>query len=109
MAKHNHMLPPADLIGCSARLLNPGGRLAIILPYESIKIIRELASKARLYLLRETEVKPNSIKKPHRFLLEFGSTAGLPVEKDVILIHNEDGYGFTDQYKSLTQMFYLNF
>lgn len=109
MAKHNHMLPPADLIDCSVRLLNPGGRLAIILPCDSVTVIKQLAAKAQLHLLRETEVKPNSIKKPHRLLMEFGKTAHQPVEKDSVLIHNDDGYGFTNQYKSLTQMFYLNF
>lgn len=109
MAKHNHMLPPADLIDCSARLLNDDGRLAVILPYDSKKLITELAAKKQLCILRETEVKPNSLKKPHRFLVEFGKTAIKMIEKDVIHIHNEDGYGFTNQYKKLTQMFYLNF
>ncbi len=109
MAKHNHMLPPADLTGCAARLLNSDGRLAVILPGDSKNLIKELAAKEHLHLLRETEVKPNSLKKAHRFLMEFGKTAGKTVEKDVIHIHNDDGYGFTNQYKTITRMFYLNF
>lgn len=109
MAKHNHLLPPGDLIECSAKLLNKHGRLAIILPYDAVKTVKELAVKENLYPLRETEVKPNPHKKTHRFLLEFGRSISQPVETDVIHIHNADGNSFTEQYKSLTRQFYLNF
>ncbi len=109
MAKHNHLLPPADLTGSSARLLNPEGKLAIILPSDGVKIIKELAAKEQLHLIREAEVRPNNLKKPHRFLMEFGKSPVRAVESEVILIHNDDGYDFTNRYKELTRMFYLNF
>ena len=109
MAKHNHLLPLSDLIGCSARLLNPMGKLAFILPPESINTLKNLAKNENLYLIRETEVKPNNLKKPHRYLIEFCKTNSRNVEKDIIRIHNDDGLDYTCQYKELTRPFYLNF
>ncbi len=109
MAKHNHMLPPADLIKGAAQLLKADGKIAVILPADTKGIIEELAAKEQLCLLRKTKVMPNNLKKPHRYLMEFGKTSENIVETDVILIHNDDGLDYTPQYKALTGEFYLNF
>lgn len=109
IAKHNHMLPPADLIKGAAQLLKADGKIAVILPADSLRLIEDLAAKEQLYLIRKTEVRPNNLKKPHRYLMEFGNTGGNIVETDVIRIHNDDGLDFTPQYKELTGAFYLNF
>ncbi len=109
IAKHNHLLPPAELIGGSARLLTPNGKIAIILPADSVKTIKNLAEKENLQILRETEVRPNNLKKPHRYLLELGKADKVIIKKSTLLIHNEDSNSFTDNYKILTREFYLNF
>jgi tRNA1(Val) A37 N6-methylase TrmN6 len=67
-----------------------------------------MAEKEKLFLLRETEVRPNNLKYPHRYLMEFGYNKA-ETEKNFLNIHNDDGVGFTDQYKELTRDFYLNF
>lgn len=103
------MLPYLDLICCSARLLNKEGRIALIIPADSAALVIQLAQEVNLYLLRETTVKPNNIKKTHRYLLEFGKIKPQSIEKDVILIHTDDGRDYTKQYKQLTQQFYLHF
>jgi tRNA1Val (adenine37-N6)-methyltransferase len=109
MAKHNHLLPPSDLISCSSRLLAPEGKFATIIPADSILPVKVLAEKEQLYLLRETAVRPNNLKKPHRYLLEFGKDKIQSLETNFLCIHNDNGNDFTDQYKALTCGFYLNF
>src|SRR5690606_5657338 len=109
MAKHNHLLPYPDLMACSARLLTRNGRIALIVPADSAAAVVQLALNMNLCLLRETEVKPNNIKKTHRFLLEFGKSKPQSIEREVLIIHNDDGKDYTDQYKELTRPFYLCF
>jgi|SRR5690554_5462595 len=109
IAKHNHLLPYTSLISCSARMLSPQGRIALIVPVDETSTIRKLAECHKLFLLRETLVRPNNLKKPHRTLLEFGNVATKPVDKDVLNIHNDDGMDFTETYKQLTRSFYLYF
>jgi tRNA1Val (adenine37-N6)-methyltransferase len=109
IARHNHMLPPADFITCSLELLAPLGNLAVILPIESAGILIRLAEKHKLHLLRETEVRPKAMKKPHRYLLEFSKTKRIQEKKETVIIHNDDGIDFNETYKNLTKDFYLNF
>lgn len=108
MAKHNHLLPPDELARGSARLLAPGGRLAIILPLISAREFIKIAAKEGLFLLRLTEVYPNSTKNSHRYLMEFGQNKNA-VEKDFLHIHTADGTSFTEEYKVLTRDFFLDF
>lgn len=108
MAKHNHLLPWADLAHGITRLLVPDGKLAIILPVTAVSEFVKMAEKEKLFLLRETEVRPNNLKYPHRYLMEFGYNKA-ETEKNFLNIHNDNGVGFTDQYKELTRDFYLNF
>ena len=109
MAKHNYMLPTADLVKGAAQLLKTDGKLAVIIPAGSARTFEELAVKEQLHIVRKTEVRPNSWKEPHRHLLEFGRMGGTTPETDTISIHNDDGCDFTPQYKTLTREFYLNF
>jgi tRNA1Val (adenine37-N6)-methyltransferase len=108
IAKHNHLLSLAELASCSEKLLNPGGRLAVILPVVTTGNFINEALKQELYLLRETEVSPNNLKKPHRYLLEFGKNNCIP-KKDGLRIHNDDGKDYSEEYKMLTGDFYLKF
>lgn len=108
MAKHNHLLPPGELIGGSFRLLSPEGRLAVILPALSAGEFTKTAENAGLYLIRQTQVRPCNFKSPHRLLMEFGKNkTGKPA--DSLNIHTDDGSDYTEDYKHLTRDFYLNF
>ena len=108
MAKHNYLLPYGDLVGCSARLLASGGRLAVILPALSANEFAKTAETAGLFLIRQTQVRPDSFKRPHRFLMEFAKNTGKRTV-DSMNIHTDDGSDFTNEYKNLTRDFYLNF
>ncbi len=108
IAKHNHLLPLSDLAKGAGKLLVQKGKLAVILPVDSAREFTKTASDEGFFLIRETEVRPNKRKKPHRFLLEFSKTKVL-LKKDFVNIHTDDGSDFTEQYKTLTRDFYLNF
>ncbi len=108
VAKHNDLLSLNDLAGMSASLLGPDGTLAVILPVKEAGQFIEIATLKNLYLCRATEVKPKNFKKPIRLLMEFSRNKKEP-ERSYLTIHNDDGSGFTEQYKSLTKEFYLNF
>jgi len=108
IAKHNDLLSLNDLANISAKLLEPAGRLAIILPVIEAGQFVEIAALKNLYLYRVTEVKPKNTKKPIRLLMEFSRNKKEP-QRSYLTIHNEDGSGFTEQYKNLTKDLYINF
>jgi tRNA1Val (adenine37-N6)-methyltransferase len=108
MAKHNHLLPFAVLANGAEKLLEQNGNLAVILPVESVHDFTQIALNERFFMIRQTEVRSNRLKKVHRYLLEFSKTEK-PLKKDFIYIHTDDNSDFTEQYKILTRDFYLNF
>ena len=108
IAKHNDLLSLNDLADMSVKLLEPAGRLAVILPVKEAGQFVEIVGLKNLYLYRATEVKPKNVKKPIRLLMEFSRNKKEP-ERSYLTIHNDDGSGFTKQYKNLTKDFYINF
>lgn len=108
MAKHNHLLPLPELVEKSFKLMSPNGKFAVILPVSEAEKIIRVTEIEGLFLYRITEVRPNNLKPPHRYLLEFGKNPG-PAEKEILPIHTSEGNDFTEKYKELTRDFYLNF
>ena len=108
IAKHNHLLPVADMIFGSVQLLKPNGRLAIILPVFSAPEFVKTAKINGLFLTRSTEVLPHKLKKPHRMLMEFSRNKTETI-KEFLQIHCDNENDFTPEYKNLTREFYLNF
>ena len=108
IAKHNELLSLEELAAFSAGLLQPDGRLAVILPVKEANQFITIAALKNLYLYRATEVKPKIFKNPVRMLMEFSREEKEP-ELSGLTIHNEDSSGFTDEYRALTKEFYLNF
>lgn len=108
IAKHNDLLPFTDLIKGSILILGSTGRLAVILPAIPAEIFIKIASEQGLFLTRLTKVRPYQGKQIHRFLMEFGKIP-TDIQNDELTIHNEDGFNYTEEYKSLTREFYLNF
>lgn len=107
MARHNDSLPFSELFSISAELLNPKGKLALVLPIDATNDCEKLADENKLSLIRKTEVKPNSRKVANRVLLEFSKKKAAPVF-DCLTIYKENG-DYTDSYKFQTKEFYLKF
>lgn len=108
MARHADTLTYADLITAAERLLNPGGRLSVVLPTECAAIFRRVAFE-HLWLSRITDVVTREGEAPKRTLMEFVLTdTPLMPRADMLTIQAVDGT-YTEEYRCLTEEFYLNF
>lgn len=108
-ARHTDTLSYAELIQHSARLLQEGGRLALILPAEAENEIRQLAAAADLFLTHVTRVYSKENKKPKRILLAFQlkiEDLRLKIEEDSLVLEDEKG-GRSLPYQELCRDFYL--
>ena len=109
MARHTDTLSYAELIQHSARLLQEGGRLALILPAEAENEIRQLAAAADLFLTHVTRVYSKENKKPKRVLLAFQlkiEDLRFKIEEDSLVLEDEKG-GRSLPYQELCRDFYL--
>src|SRR5690554_1164673 len=109
IAKHNDFLPFDDLIFCCSKLLNDNGRFALIIPCQSYNEIQMLSQKANLTIIRKTLVKPTPMKKGHRLLIQLAKTEFIPIEMDVIHIHDDTKQDFSQEFKTLISPFYLHY
>ena len=108
MARHADTLPYADLVSAAERLLTPGGRLSVVLPTECAATFRRVAFE-RLWLSRITDVVTREGEAPKRTLMEFRLSAKpLMPCADSLTIQAKDG-SYTEEYRRLTEEFYLNF
>lgn len=108
LARHNDSLPFSALAYCSAQLLNASGKLAVILPFEASIEFEELAVTNNLFLVRKTEIQPNSKKEANRVLLEF-SKKEAALKKDRLTIYGETGSVYTESFIALIKDFYLHY
>jgi tRNA1Val (adenine37-N6)-methyltransferase len=111
-ARHNDTLEYEDIIDGTISILAPGGRLALILPVEESRVFERKANLKGLELTRLCLVRSLPDTPPKRALMEFSfsnnlvdSAAAITTEELVIQTKSD----FTQEYKSLTCKFYLNF
>lgn len=108
MARHTTTLDYADIVSAAEELLCAGGRLSIVLPFECGARFRRVAFE-RLWLSRQTTVITREGDIPKRLLMEFvKSDKPLMPRCDTLLIQLKDGE-YTEEYRALTQDFYLMF
>ncbi len=107
-ARHAHSLPIRDMINGVKKLLNPGGRYCMIMPVPEARIFVEQASVSGLFCRAVTAVLPNPGKPPKRYLLEFNSTQG-DITNSEIIIELEIRHNYSNEFKKLTEDFYLYF
>ena len=107
VARHNDMLTFGQLISGARKLLNPCGRLCLIIPFTSNVEFRESARLAGFYLRQQLSIFPKAGRAPKRILLEFSLEPGYPLENELIVLDQSGLY--TSNYKLLTSPFYLAF
>ena len=116
LARHTDSLSYDELIAHSARLLNEGGQLALILPAEAENEVRQLAAVQNLFLSRVTRVYTKENKPAKRVLMAFGkctisnfqspiSNLQSPIVEDSLVLENEKG-GRSLPYQELCREFY---
>lgn len=107
-ARHSDSLPLDVLISGAAGLLRENGRIALVLPVESIQEITKLANLNRLYISRLCRVKPNPQKPVFRILIELANST-CTIQESELMIEFEKHHDYTPEYKALTKDFYLKF
>ncbi len=107
IAKQMQSLTYKSLLENGIKLLSPGGKFSIILPYSLSKNCISFASKNNLYLTRLLSVFPTPKKAPNRCCMEFSNIPN-KTEHDFIVIRNSC-LQFSEGYKALTKDFMLNF
>jgi len=107
-ARHSDTLPLDVLISGAAELLRETGRIALILPVESLQEINRLADLNKLYIARLCRVKPNPQKPVFRLLIELANSA-CTIQESELMIEFEKHHDYTPEYKALTKDFYLKF
>lgn len=107
-ARHSDSLPLDVLISGAAGLLYENGRIALVLPVESLPEITKLADLNKLYISRLCLVKPNPQKPEFRILIELSNSECICAE-ETLMIEFEKHHDYTPEYKALTKAFYLKF
>lgn len=105
--RHTTKLPHGDLLQAVDRLLDDSGKLTLILPYLQGLRFMEISQTYRLFPHRITEVFGRAGKTVERILIDF-TRSSQPQIKSELIIHSQ-GDDFTEEYKALTQDFYLKF
>jgi len=105
-ARHNDSLFFADLIKKSSSLLNPDGRIAVIIPFAGFELFQSLAMENHLFLCRKTLVASLPQKPPKRILLEYSNKES-GYREDLLLIEKSQSF-YSEEYIGLTEDFYLN-
>ncbi|MCC6250950.1 MAG: methyltransferase [Bacteroidia bacterium] len=107
-ARHADQLPFEEFIQCSIKLLNPTGKICVILPTKESIIFREFASNHHLHLTKITHVKTKHNKEEKRQLLQFETVYKSCIE-NTLVIEQEERHCYSNEYKELTKDFYLSF
>jgi len=106
LARHTDTLPLSLLLSKGKSLLTPNGRIAVILPSQREKELREIAVENGLNIIRKTDVisTPNAL--PKRLLVELSANLSIPCISDSFVIE-ESRHQYSADYIKLTKDFYL--
>jgi tRNA1Val (adenine37-N6)-methyltransferase len=107
-ARHSDSLPLDVLILEAAGLLLENGRIALVLPIESLPEIKQLAALNKLFISRLCRIKPNPMKSDFRILIEL-TKSECATQEENLMIEFEKHHDYTPEYKALTKDFYLKF
>ena len=107
-ARHSDSLPFDVLISGAAGMLSEKGRIALVLPIETLPEIENLAQSNGLFISRLCRVKPNPPKPVFRILIELTNSECV-IQKSELMIEFEKHHDYTPEYRELTKDFYLKF
>lgn len=106
MARHTTDLTFEQLAAAVERLLATSGRFGIVLPTEQME---QFASTTSLVMLRRCNVHSVPGGAVKRVLAEFGHERSGELVVETLTIETDVRGQFSDQYRALTQDFYLKF
>src|SRR5664280_1753294 len=97
-ARHSDSLPLDVLISRATGLLRDHGRIALILPFESLQEIEQLAVSNHLFVSRLCRIKPNPQKPIFRILIELTNQV-CEISNECLMIEYEKHHDDTQEYK----------
>jgi len=106
VARHAVGLTPEDFVTGAAMLLEPAGKLALILPVDLAGQVVQQAASNGLHLQRHTGVQPRPDLPPKRVLLEFGFRKAVTPALNSLVVENAK-HVYSEAWKELTGEFYL--
>ena len=105
LARHTDSLTSKVFFENAKRLLKPNGKLSLIFPVEENLI--KIAEAKGFFCTRLTKVFPKIDAKEKRLLMEFSLSPAPCIESEIV-IENTHRHEYSEDYKRLTQDFYLN-
>lgn len=108
LSKHTASLNHEELLSGVKNLISDTGRFMVIIPYDQKNSFVDIALIEGLYINKQLIIYPTPNKPANRIILEFSlKKEAQPKEKELTI--RDDLGKFTEQYKTLTKDFYLNF
>ena len=108
LARFQNSLPPNHLFTGAYRLLSENGVFAVIIPFLLENSIIDTAKKAGLYPDQLCRIKGNPASDYVRTMIAFKKMSNPTIRKNELIIEKKR-HCYTDEYKQLTQDFYLKF
>lgn len=106
LARFQDALPFEELIEAVALLLSENGIFSVIIPYKEEDYFIELCAKHELYPIKGTRVRGSENTPLVRSMLAFKRYELSALTADELVIEHSR-HNYTDEYKNLTQDFYL--
>lgn len=107
LARHSETLSPKAFLEQALHLLLPEGRIALVLPWQTLVGLRMQALPGKLALTRLTRVIPREGSPPALALAEFAEDSLNPLHQTELALHNADGT-VTEAFRKLTEAFYIS-
>ncbi len=105
LARHDFALPLETLMSGSKALLNPGGKIALILPSDTTELVSRIALDNNLYVHQEVWVYSRSESPVKRILYEISDRKFILQISSLII--EKERHIYTDEFRKLTDPFYL--
>lgn len=105
LARHCETLSHEDLLQVSEHLLQPEGKLCVILPINESEHFIQLAQNKKWFINKLSNICPTPTKPPKRKLIELAKHK-TPLVENTIIIEIER-HIYHETYKNLTRDFYL--
>lgn len=106
MARHTQTLTYERLLKGALELMNPEGKISVVLPYRESRLFLSLAKQAGLFVEKQMLIFPMLGKEPNRINILLGQQ---PVEEQTekFMIRDENGK-FTSQYVDFVKDYYVS-
>lgn len=105
LAHHSSQLTLSDLVKTIDPLLQPAGRLYLLLPFKRWSQAQQLLHQSGWHLHHQLIARQTPAHPPFRVLLQAGKTAGTLTEEEIIIRDNEQQY--SEKFSKLLASYYL--